>query len=168
MFAMLQKIDNFVDRAFKILCYAGGIFTFFLMLLIVGDVIGRQFFGLPILGTAAFARSALIGIIFISLPYITFLGKHLRSEVILERAKNRFKWILEFISRLIGLTLFLLYSISLYKPTAHSVAILEKDIEGMTFIPVYPFHIISLAGAVLCVVAALRCCLHMFGKDAKE
>jgi len=154
---MLKKIDCALAAINRFFCYGSAFLTLFWVGLIPVDIFGRFFLHKPIVGTPAFARNALVGITFLALPWLTWRKKHLRSEVVVDHVRGTFKKILEIVSNLVGVLIFVLYSIALYKPTLHSIRINEMDVEGTTFIPIAPFYIICLVGCILAIAGALRC-----------
>jgi TRAP-type C4-dicarboxylate transport system permease small subunit len=164
---MLKKTVYALAVLNRFLCYGSAFLTLFLMILIPADIFGRFFLHKSIVGTPAFARNALVGITFLALPWLTWEKKHLRSEVVIDHSKGVFKKILELASALIGVVIFTLYSIALYKPTMHSIEIGEMDVEGMTFIPISPFYIICWLACILATLSALRClCAVLKKKDS--
>jgi TRAP-type C4-dicarboxylate transport system permease small subunit len=165
---MLKKTVCALAALNRLLCYGSAFLTLFLMILVPADIFGRFYLHKSIVGTPAFARNALVGITFLALPWLTWEQKHLRSELVLNCSKGMFKKILEFVSGLIGVVVFTLYSIALYKPTMHSIEINEMDVEGMTFIPISPFYIICWLACILAAVAALKCFFAAAGKKNSD
>jgi TRAP-type C4-dicarboxylate transport system permease small subunit len=165
---MLKKTAYALAAFNRFLCYGSAFLTLFLMVLIPADIFGRFFLHKSIVGTPAFARNALVGITFLALPWLTWEQKHLRSELMIDRSKGAFKKILELSSGLIGVVIFVLYSIALYKPTMHSIEINEMDVEGMTFIPISPFYIVCWLACILAAASALKCLWTMITKKDSD
>ncbi|MSQ21137.1 MAG: TRAP transporter small permease [Betaproteobacteria bacterium] len=67
----------------SVLSALGTAWIFFLMLVILGDVIGRGAFGRPILGVPEMVQFSIVGIVFLQLPATLRTGGLTRSDVLL-------------------------------------------------------------------------------------
>ena len=59
-----------------------------IMLLIVADVVGRNFFAMPIIGVAEIAARSVVAIVFLMLPAAALNGTLIRADF-LQRGLNR-------------------------------------------------------------------------------
>jgi TRAP-type C4-dicarboxylate transport system permease small subunit len=131
-----------------------------MMFLIMGDIVGRSVLKHSIIGTSMFSRNAIVGITFLALPLVTWQRKHLRSELVVNKATGVFRFILELATYVIGMAMFVLYFASLIKPTAQAIRIHETDFEGKVFIPMVPFYFTCLGGCLLSAIGCLKCLLE--------
>ncbi|MFN0306103.1 MAG: TRAP transporter small permease subunit [Burkholderiales bacterium] len=74
---------SWYGRLMSILSAIGTAWIFFLMLLILADVIGRGAFNAPILGVPEMVQFSIVGIVFLQLPETLRTGGLTRSDVLL-------------------------------------------------------------------------------------
>ena len=153
---MLKKIDGAVGAVIVFMAYCSAALTVFLMGLVVADVFGRFLFHNAIIGTPAFARNALIAMVFLALPWVTQQTKHIRSELIVEHARGLRRQLLDLVAYFAGIFVFAGFSIALVKPLLASIRIGEMDVEGTTYIPIAPFYIICVLGSVLSCYSIIK------------
>lgn len=73
----MHKISLAANMVARVPIYVGALTTLGLVLLTVADVIGRYFFGAPILGATELTRLGMAVLIFTSLPVISGRGEHI-------------------------------------------------------------------------------------------
>jgi TRAP-type C4-dicarboxylate transport system permease small subunit len=67
----------------------GTIWTFLIMLLIVGDVVGRSFFSRPITGVAEVAAHSIVAIVFLQIGAAVYARRMTRADFLLDILENR-------------------------------------------------------------------------------
>ena len=122
---------------------------FFIMLLMVADVAGRALFNHPIAGTPEIVKVSLVGIIFLQMPHTFWVGRHIRSELIVSRLKSPYRDLLEMTARLLVVLIFLGIFVSSWDRTLNSWTLLEFEGEGALRVPVYPIRTLILVGSIL-------------------
>ncbi len=154
--AAIKKIDHVLASFSKILCFIGGIIILFQMGLIVVDVCMRTFMHSTVVGASIIARNSLIASVFPGLPYVTFTNTHTRVEVFYTNAGPKRKWVMDIITQIFGVIIFALMSYSLVGPVQNAIATAQYDVEGTLLLPLAPFYICTLFGAVFSLYAAIR------------
>ena len=129
--------------------------TFMIMFLMTGDVLGRVLFNAPITGTPELVRISIVGIIFMHIPHTLWVNRHIRSDIILSRLKPRTKSIFEIFMFLVGAAVFLGIVTSSWGRMITSWQILEYEGEGALRVPVYPIRSLVILGSALTAVIFL-------------
>jgi TRAP-type C4-dicarboxylate transport system permease small subunit len=150
--------------AFDALAAIGTVWTFLLMLLICGDVIGRAF-NRPITGVAEIAAHSVVAIVFLQLASAVHAKRMTRADFLIERI---FKG--SFAAGVLLETLFALSGAAVMAFIAHaSLTPLQQALSGAEFfgvqglftIPTWPIRGIVVLGAS---VAALAYLIAAFGE----
>ncbi len=76
-------------RLANVLAAIGTLWIFFLMFLVVADVVGRNFLDSPITGVAEFAARSVAAIVFLQLAAAILSGKMTRSDFLLRLLARR-------------------------------------------------------------------------------
>ena len=152
----IKKIDSALAAFSKLLCFFGALIIFFQMGLIVVDVVLRAFFSSTVVGASIMARNSLIASVFLGLPYVTFCNAHTRAEVFYTNAPITRKFIMDLVDSILGVLVFALMSYSLIKPTQNAIATGQFDNEARMLLPLAPFYVCTLFGAVFSLYAAIR------------
>lgn len=137
----------------------GTVWIFFLMFLIVADVLGRNFLDKPITGVAEFAGRSIVAIVFLQLAAAIGSGRMTRSDFLIQIVHRRLPCvgrILEVLYALIGATLFAVLAYSAW-PEFQSAWTSNEffGIRGVYTIPTWPFRGLIVLGSVMTVVAYL-------------
>ena len=119
------------------------------------DVIGRSFFGKPIPGTAELASNSIVAILFLEIALVETRKKNLRSDIFLQKFGHVGQGIIDLLSTLCGLVIFVSGTYFCFKGTLLSWRIKEYDGEGSIHIPTYLFKTIVTVGCVFMVIVLL-------------
>ena len=152
----IKKIDNVLASFSKLLCFIGAIIILFQMGLIVVDVCLRTFAHSTVVGASIIAKNSLIASVFLGLPYVTFMNSHTRAEVFYVNAKPAVKYVMDIVTYIFGVIVFALMSYSMIGPTQTAIATAQYDVEGTLLLPLSPFYVCVLFGAVFSLYAAIR------------
>jgi TRAP-type C4-dicarboxylate transport system permease small subunit len=144
-----RALGRFVVRMVSIMNALATGWIFFIMFLMVADVAGRAFFNHPITGTPEIVKVSLVGIIFLQMPHTFWVGRHIRSELILSRLKPPYRDFLDMAARLLVVLIFLGIFVSSWDRTLSSWTLLEFEGEGALRVPVYPIRTLILIGSIL-------------------
>lgn len=137
----------------------GTLWIFSLMLLIVADVVGRNFLNRPITGVAEFAARSVAAIVFLQLAAAIMSGKMTRSDFLLRllmRWSPRAVTLLEIAFAIIGAFLFAALAYISWPEWMQSWAGDEFfGVQGVFTLPTWPFRALMVIGSVMASVAYL-------------
>lgn len=153
---MIKRIDRALASFSKFLCFLGALIILFQMCLIVVDVVLRAFFESTVVGASIMARNSLIASVFLGLPYVTFSNGHTRAEVFYTNGGPTRKFVMDLFAAALGVVVFALMSYSLINPTRTAISTGQFDSEARMLLPLAPFYICTLFGAVFSLYAAIR------------
>jgi TRAP-type C4-dicarboxylate transport system permease small subunit len=130
-----------------------------LMLLIVADVIGRNFLDAPITGVSEIAARTVVAIVFLQVPAAILQRRLTRADFLvrrLEGASPAAVSALEAAFCIAGAAVFALILWASWPKLPESWASAEYfGVQGVWTIPTWPFRGITVLGAALAVLAAL-------------
>lgn len=144
-----------------VLAAIGTVWIFALMLLVVADVVGRNFLDSPITGVAEFAARSVASIVFLQLAAAICTGRMTRSDFLLRMIGRRFPGALKAIevsNVVVGAFLFVaLAAISWPEFTAALQAGEYFGVQGVYTVPTWPFRLLIVVGSVFAALAYLAC-----------
>ncbi|WP_037545815.1 TRAP transporter small permease subunit [Stappia stellulata] len=137
----------------------GTLWIFAIMLLIVADVVGRNFFAMPIIGVAEIAARSVVAIVFLMLPAAALNGSLIRADF-LQRGLNRLAPAsvntLEVLFGLTGAILFALVALASWPDTLRAWTSDEFfGVRGVWTLPTLPFRMIVVGGSAATSLAFL-------------
>lgn len=145
----------------NVLAAVGTAWIFALMMLVVADVVGRNFFDAPITGVAEFAARSVASIVFLQLAAAICTGRMTRSDFLLRMIGRRSPAALkaiEVFNVVVGALLFIaLAVISWPEFTAALQAGEYFGVQGVYTVPTWPFRLLIVMGSVLAAMAYLAC-----------
>jgi TRAP-type mannitol/chloroaromatic compound transport system permease small subunit len=157
---LLHNVANGFIKLATLMNAIATLWTFSIMFLMTGDVLGRFLFNHPITGTPELVRISLVGIVFMHMPHTLWVGRHVRSEIILSRISQKNRSALEGIMYIFAAAVFLGIVFSSWEPMIESWKIAEYEGEGALRVPVYPIRTIIIFGSIItfifCFVRSLR------------
>jgi len=127
-------------------------------LLILYDVVGREFFGSPLYGTNEIVANSVLSILFLQLPLSILTRGSLRTTITYGALGVRGKGIVDAISYLCGAILFACIAYGGWNFMIESWEIGELEGSGIVSIPVYPIRTLVVAigfvGCLICLLVA--------------
>jgi C4-dicarboxylate transporter, DctQ subunit len=96
--AGLVFADKWLSKVENLFAFLAAISIFFLMLLGISQVLGRQLFNMPIPGYIDFVELSMVTFAFLAVSYCQRLGGHVRMDLFVRMAHGRTRWFLEFIT----------------------------------------------------------------------
>ncbi|MBS0126772.1 TRAP transporter small permease subunit [Thetidibacter halocola] len=130
-----------------------------LMLLIVADVIGRNFLNMPITGVSEIAARGVVAIVFLQVPAAILQRRLTRADFLvrrIERASPRAVAVIEALFCLSGAVVFGLVLWASWPKFPEAWATAEFfGVQGVWTIPTWPFRGITVLGSAVAVLAAL-------------
>lgn len=143
----------------RVLAAAGTVWIFLMMLMIVADVVGRNFLDKPITGVAEFAARSVASIVFLQLAAAICSGRMTRSDFLLRiigaRSLGALR-ALEVFNALLGATLFAVLALIAWPELADAWRSNEFfGVQGVYTVPTWPFRALIVAGSIAAAAAYL-------------
>ncbi|GGK39706.1 TRAP transporter small permease subunit [Salinarimonas ramus] len=130
-----------------------------LMLLIIADVVGRNFLDAPITGVSEIAARSVVAIVFLQVAAAILQRRLTRADFVLRRlegASPRTLALFETVFALAGAVIFALVLWASYPKLADAWRTAEFfGVQGVFTIPTWPFRLITVVGSGLAALAAL-------------
>ncbi len=124
-----------------------------MVLVTVGDVIGRRFFSHPIVGSLEIVRFMMAVAIFLTIGYAQIHGDHISCDVLFRSLSRKIQLIVEKITLVLSLGLWLLIAWQLGK---QAIGLWTSGESSMLLrIPTAPFYLIAGFGSGLLAVIIL-------------
>ncbi|MBP8674921.1 MAG: TRAP transporter small permease [Acetomicrobium sp.] len=92
--------------------YLGSLILYFMVIIVVVQVVLRSLFSIPLIGAIELAQYSLIAITFVSASYATRDGEHIRMTEMQKMLPKKMQFIIEFSTRLSGALCFAIVSYS--------------------------------------------------------
>ena len=122
--------------------------------LILFDVVGREFFDSPFHGTNEIVSNSVLSILFLQLPLSILTRSSLRTTILYDHAGMWGKVLIEASSYLLAGILFLVIAVGSWPNMIEAWAIGEQEGSGIIEIPVYPIRtlvvFVSIFGIAVC------------------
>ena len=148
-------VGTVLSLSAAVLSGIGTIWIAALMLLVVADVIGRNFLNAPITGVAEIAGRSVVAIVFLQAAH-AFLIRRIQGRLPLARDA------LELFFALTGTVVFALIVWASWGKTMGSWTSGEYfGVQGVFTIPTFPFRAITIIGATLASLACLYRAAHI-------
>ncbi|MEO9780092.1 MAG: TRAP transporter small permease [Sedimentitalea sp.] len=103
--SLLSRLDRALLPVERFCALLSGLAIFSLMFLAAYSVIGRKFFGSPLLGYVDYIEAAMPIIAIMGISYVQRDGTHIRMDMLVGSLKGRILWLFELISILLILVL---------------------------------------------------------------
>lgn len=103
--SLLSKLDRALLPLERFCALLSGLAIFSLMFLAAYSVIGRKFFGSPLLGYIDYIEAAMPIIAIMGVSYVQRDGTHVRMDMLVSALKGRWLWFFELVSVLLILLL---------------------------------------------------------------
>ena len=137
-------------RLMAVLSAIGTAWIFFLMVVIMIDVIGRGAFNAPLIGVPEIVRFSIVGIVFLQLPQTLRTGGLTRSDVLLGKLLDRRPRVghaLQGVFHLTGLLLFVILFVTLWPIMIEAFNAGDfYGSAGVVQIPTGPLFVIIMVG----------------------
>lgn len=150
-----------LDFPANLLASIGTVWIFLIMLLVVADVIGRDFLDRPITGVAEFAARSVAAIVFLQLAAAVCSGRMTRSDFVLNLIGKRSPAavvVLDVINALVGAALFAALALMAWPEFARAIESNEfYGVQGVYSVPAWPFRGLIVLGSVAAAVCYLAC-----------
>lgn len=152
---------NLLQIPANVLAAIGTVWIFGMMLLVVADVVGRNFLNLPITGVAEFAARSVASIVFLQIAAAICAGRMTRSDFLLRILKNKIPRVaqfLEILNVMVGSFLFIALAVIAWPEFSESVSTHEYfGVQGVFTVSTWPFRAIIIVGSLFAALAYLLC-----------
>lgn len=147
----LRPLRRGFQAVLSAIAAVGTIWIFVIMLLIVADVVGRNFFASPITGVAEIAGRSVVAIVFLMLPAAALNGSLIRADFLLRGLRKYSHSVVNFLDSLfaiVGALLFLLVAFAAW-PDTHEAWVSSEffGVRGVWTLPTLPFHLLVVLGS---------------------
>ena len=153
-------VERLVESFAKVLNVISAIWLSSIAILILFDVVGREFFGAPIYGTNEIVSNSVLSILFLQLPLSILTRSSLRTTILYGNVGISSKAAIDGISYFLAGLLFLAIAIGSWPNMLEAWEIREAEGSGIVTIPVYPIRtlvvFVSMVGVVVSSVLVLR------------
>ena len=154
-----RQVDLTFQRATNMLSSLGTVWIMALMLLIVADVLGRNFFDQPITGVAEIAGRSVVAIVFLQLPSAIGANQLTRSDFLIQKIGRRAptaRLVLELFFTLTGMAVFMVLAWASWSEFQQSWVTAEFfGVQGIFTIPTWPFRGLLIVGSTMAAFASL-------------
>lgn len=130
--------------------------VFMMVMFVVLDVGGRLFFKTPLTGTPEIIRLSNPMIVFLQITYVLWIGRHIRTDILLDRMSRKGSAFINILNALMGIFIFALNFYSGWSLTVAAFSEWEYEGEGALRVPVGPVRLIILIGSVLMIIQFFR------------
>lgn len=130
----------------------GSLWTCALMFIITADVLSRTFFNYTMVGTSEIVANSLVGIAFLQFTFVLKEDRHVRATVLYDKFPPKGQAVLDLLSSLIGLLLFIAILFPSWKLLLSAIRVGEFEGDGALRVPTSPIRALVVYGSVLMLV----------------
>ncbi|MEO9969849.1 MAG: TRAP transporter small permease [Hyphomonadaceae bacterium] len=137
-----------VSRLAEIIHIISAFWVLVIALIILIDVIGRQFFNTPFLGAIEIIKNSVVSITFLQLPLAIYSGDMLRTTLLYGSVGPNAKKALRAVAGILGFLFFAGVAYSSWSPFVEAYSINEYEGEGALRVPTYPVRLLVVLTSV--------------------
>ncbi|MFA9430207.1 TRAP transporter small permease [Egicoccus sp. AB-alg2] len=137
----------------RVLHYVSGALIVGLMLLIVGNVLGRWLFSRPVRGTVELTEIAMVGIVFLGFAYAQVREDHIRVDLVYEKLGRRGRVVLGLFAAAVSFATVVVMAWRLYDYTGILAA--SRRTTSALAIPLYWVAWVAVVGLVIYAVGVV-------------
>ena len=116
------------------------------------DIIGREAFNTPFLGTHEIVGNSIVGILFLELPSTIKRGAMLRTVFVFNVVSEMWRRIIDSVSYIFAIALFLAIIVGGWGTMITSWQTLEIEGAGAFEVPIYPVRTIIILFSIICTL----------------
>ncbi|MGE5257621.1 MAG: TRAP transporter small permease subunit [Hyphomicrobiales bacterium] len=146
----LEGFRRVVQKASYGACFVGMLLLLPLMLLTVGDVVGRSFFNKPIPGTFELSEYMLAAVVLLGAAFTQQVKGHVGVDFLASRCSPRTQAVFQAITTFAGLLIIAILAWQGYVEGIH-----EKAVSDQLRVPQWPFKLLVAAGGLLLLLELL-------------
>lgn len=161
---MFSAIDKTVARVTSGFAVIGATLIGVLALLVVSDVVGRNF-GFPVTGIVELAAQTVVISAFLTIPFVMRKGSHIRATVLVSRLPELWRRGFEVLAFAIGVFVFALLAYSSWGNFITDFNAGSYEGEGALRIPTWPARLtIFLASSLMIIEGILSIIKTIIGE----
>jgi TRAP-type C4-dicarboxylate transport system permease small subunit len=146
---------NFFEWVLFVSNALGSLWICALMCIITADVLLRVVFHMPLEGTPEIVSNSLVMIAFLQIGFVLYEKRHVRATVLYDKFPENGRKILDIITSLIGVVLFIAVIYSSWGLFVTAVQVGEFEGEGALRVPTSPVRFVILYGSLLMAIQFL-------------
>lgn len=147
-------IERVVEAFARTLNAISAVWLASIAVLILYDVLGREFFDAPFYGTNEIVSNSVLSILFLQLPLSILTRRSLRTTILYGHAGSRGKGMIDAVSYILAGALFLAIAVGSWPNMIEAWDILEQEGSGIINIPVYPIRTLVIFVSIVGVVVS--------------
>jgi len=144
--------EDFVTRSTEVLSTISAFWALLLCGIYLWDIIGREAFGVPFLGTHEIVGNSIVGILFLELPSSIKRGAMLRTVFVFNAVSDYGRRWIDSSSYILGIALYGAIIWGGWDTTITSWQTLEIEGAGAMEVPVYPVRTIIIVFSFICAL----------------
>lgn len=147
---------DFVTRATETLSTISAFWILLLAAIFLYDIVGRELFDTPFLGTHEIVGNSIVGILFLELPSTIKRGAMLRTTIVYYAVSRISQRAIDCASYLLGVALFLAIIFGGWHAMIVSWELLEIEGAGAFEVPIYPVRTLIILFSAICALIYLQ------------
>ena len=147
---------DFVTRATETLSTISAFWILLLAAIFLYDIIGRELFNTPFLGTHEIVGNSIVGILFLELPSTIKRGAMLCTTIVYYAVSRIPQRVIDCASYLLGVALFLAIIFGGWDAMIVSWEVQEIEGAGAFEVPIYPVRTLIIAFSAICALIYLQ------------
>jgi TRAP-type C4-dicarboxylate transport system permease small subunit len=151
---MFRALDKTVAAVTTVFAVIGATLIGVLALLVVSDVVGRNF-GFPITGIVELAAQTVVISAFLAIPFVMRKGSHIRATVLVSRLPELWRRGFEVLAFAVGVFIFALLAYSSWGNFVIDYTAASYEGEGALRIPTWPARLTIFLASMLMVIEGL-------------
>jgi len=140
------------DRISKFLMVAAAVWAFGLAFLVMGNIIGRNFFDAPIYGTAEIVSASIVIVVFLQAGYAIRSRSMLKADFLVSRLPEPIQRVLLAFGYLLGAAFFLMIITGGWQESVTSFVEGEYEGEGALRVPSWPARWTVIIGSGVAMI----------------
>lgn len=151
---------DIVTRSTNVLSTISAFWALLLAAIFLWDIIGREAFGKPFLGTHEIVGNSIVGILFLELPSTIKRGAMLRTVFVYDSVAVLWRRVIDSASYILGILLFIAIIWGGWGTMLTSWATGEIEGAGAFEVPIAPVRTVIIVFSAICVLVYLQLLYH--------
>ncbi len=143
---------DFVTWSTEILSTISAFWVLLLAVIYLYDIVGREAFDSPFLGTHEIVGNSIVGILFLELPSSIKRGAMLRTTMVFDAVSDQGRRVIDCLSYALGVALFLAIIVGGWDNMIVSWKLLEIEGAGAFEVPIYPVRTLIIVFSAICAL----------------
>lgn len=158
--------QDWITRSTNVLSTISAFWVLLLCAIFLYDIIGREVFNKPFLGTHEIVGNSIVGILFLELPSSIKSGAMLRTTIVYSAISDFWRRVIDSLSYILGIALFTSIILGSWDSMIVGWQIGEIEGAGAFEVPVYPVRTVIVVFSIICALVYLQLLVFTWmGKD---